>query len=208
MLDVRTSPRILVETAREFAGRGWQLGTCGNLSIKLSDEPLLYHCTSSGKDKSRLTEDDILVAGADGQAVEGRGAASSEAVIHSSIYRRTDAGAVYHVHTVWNNLASLLCRERGHVPIQGVEMIKGLEGRAMGDLVRLPLVPNDADMRVVARHVEQALDLGVPGVLVHLHGIYSWGRTPEDAKRHVEIFEFLMELWCRAQAVAPGSLFP
>lgn len=198
--DARTAPQILIETAAEFAHRGWLLGTCGNMSIKIADDPLRMHVTASGRDKSRLTPDDILVADGDGRALEGEGTGSSEAVIHTVIYRKTDAGAVYHVHTIWNNLISSLCREDGAVTMHGVEMIKGLEDHKMEDRIRIPIVDNDADMRLVAQRVEQAMVPGVPGVIVHLHGIYSWGRTPGEAKRHCEILEFLVELWCRMRS--------
>ena len=31
------------------------------------------------------------------------------------------------------------------------------------------------------------------GFLLAGHGLYTWGETPEQAKRHVEVFEFLFE---------------
>jgi methylthioribulose-1-phosphate dehydratase len=36
----------------------------------------------------------------------------------------------------------------------------------------------------------------VHGFLVLRHGLYTWGRSVAEARRHVEIFEFLLEvLW-------------
>jgi methylthioribulose-1-phosphate dehydratase len=31
------------------------------------------------------------------------------------------------------------------------------------------------------------------GILLHQHGLYTWGRNLKEAKRHVEILEFLLE---------------
>jgi|GEM_PF-6747725 len=38
---------------------------------------------------------------------------------------------------------------------------------------------------------------GVPGFLLAGHGLYGWGSSIAEAKRHIEVFEFLMEcrLW-------------
>ena len=31
------------------------------------------------------------------------------------------------------------------------------------------------------------------GVLLHKHGLYSWGENLREARRHIEILEFLLE---------------
>jgi len=36
------------------------------------------------------------------------------------------------------------------------------------------------------------------GFLLRGHGLYTWGADLTEAKRHVEIFEFLMETLVRA----------
>jgi methylthioribulose-1-phosphate dehydratase len=36
------------------------------------------------------------------------------------------------------------------------------------------------------------------GVLLRRHGLYTWGRDLKEAKRHVEILEFLFEAVGRA----------
>ena len=33
----------------------------------------------------------------------------------------------------------------------------------------------------------------VPGLILRGHGIYAWGNTIQETKRHIEIFEFLFE---------------
>jgi methylthioribulose-1-phosphate dehydratase len=45
----------------------------------------------------------------------------------------------------------------------------------------------------LAESVAAALRPGVPAVLVYQHGIYAWGDQPDAARRHVEIFEFLLD---------------
>ena len=43
----------LAEVKRELAARDWFPATSGNLSIKVSDEPLRFLITASGKDKRK-----------------------------------------------------------------------------------------------------------------------------------------------------------
>jgi methylthioribulose-1-phosphate dehydratase len=191
-LDVVLAARRMAADAAWFAQRGWLLGTCGNLSCLLSREPFEILVTLSGRDKSSLTLEDFALVGRGCQPLSA-GQPSSETLVHEVLYDRTPARAVYHVHTLANNLMSRLCFEQGQVTLQGVEMIKGLEGHSLTDTVRLPIVPNSEDSKALAEQIRQHLSPTVPGILVYQHGLYAWGRTPEDARRHTEVLEFLLE---------------
>jgi methylthioribulose-1-phosphate dehydratase len=39
---------------------------------------------------------------------------------------------------------------------------------------------------------------GTHGFLLQEHGLYTWGASLQEAKRHVEILEFLMEVLARS----------
>jgi methylthioribulose-1-phosphate dehydratase len=41
---------------------------------------------------------------------------------------------------------------------------------------------------------------GIHGFLLREHGLYTWGTGLQEAKRHVEILEFLMEVLVRSGA--------
>jgi methylthioribulose-1-phosphate dehydratase len=34
----------------------------------------------------------------------------------------------------------------------------------------------------------------IHGIYLRRHGLYTWGETVSEAKRHIEIFEFLFEV--------------
>ncbi|GMU55365.1 MAG: hypothetical protein AMXMBFR33_45110 [Candidatus Xenobia bacterium] len=187
--------------AHRFWKRGWMLGTCGNLSVKLKDDPLEMLVSASGVDKSRLSAQDFLRVGAGLELLApSRHRPSSEVTVHEVVYRRTRARAVYHVHSVWNNLASELARDR--IELTGVEMTKGLAGIHLGDPVLLPVVDNARDMQELAKNVEAGLDERYPAVVVRLHGVYSWGADLDEARRHVEVIEFLLEYYGRAAGIS------
>lgn len=187
----------ILEAVAGFHQRGWLLGTCGNFSVLLSRQTRQLLVTPSGRDKSRISAEDLLVVDVHGQVLQGRGKASEELSVHREIYDRTDAGAIYHVHSVPNNLASRWFREQGHVIFQDIEMIKGLAGKTLYDQVALPIASNHQEMDRLADSVARSLRPDVPGVLVYQHGLYAWGKTPDEARRHVEIFEFLLDFVSR-----------
>jgi methylthioribulose-1-phosphate dehydratase len=185
--------RSLLEAAHFFHSRGWLLGTCGNLSIQLSRDPYRLLVTPSGQDKSRLTPHDLLLVNQQGLSQNRPGKASEELGVHQEIYRLSQARAVYHVHSIANNLASRIWFETGFVTFEGVEMIKGIAGKTLHDRIQLPIVANSQDMQQLARSVAGVVRPDVPAVLVYQHGIYAWGKDPAEARRHLEIFEFLLE---------------
>ncbi|MBX3168650.1 MAG: methylthioribulose 1-phosphate dehydratase [Candidatus Eremiobacteraeota bacterium] len=191
--DSAAAAKSMVEAARFFHSRGWLMGTCGNLSVQLHRVPQRILVTPSGKDKSRLDTDDFLLVDERGLSLTGAGRASEELSVHQEIYRLTEASAVFHVHSIANNLASRLWFEAGQVVLEGVEMIKGIAGKTLNDRVHLPIVANFHEMPALARSVAAAVSQDVPAVLVYQHGIYAWGRDAEAARRHIEIFEFLLE---------------
>jgi methylthioribulose-1-phosphate dehydratase len=181
------------------------LGTSGNLSAVVEADPLRLAITASGLDKGCLASSQILEIDADERVTFGRGKPSSEAALHVAIVRARSAGAVFHTHSVSSTVLSQRhARERG-VELRGYEMLKGLEGvRSHEHAEWVPILENSQDMRKLSAEVHDLLgrEASIHGLLLCGHGLYTWGATTREAKRHVEIFEFLMEVLVRSQ---PGS---
>jgi len=190
-----------------FARRDWFPGTSGNLSIKLSSEPLQFAVTASGKDKTKLSPEDYLVVDGNSQPVEPTSLKpSAETMIHAVVYKQIpQAGACFHVHTLGNNLISDLYFPRGAFSIQGQELIKGLGIWEENARISIPIVENYADIPKLAAVIGKVITPDIPGVLIRNHGIYAWGNNDFEAKRHLEAFEFLFEYhlrWLQLQQVA------
>jgi len=186
-----------------FYSRGWALGTSGNLSAVVKVDPLRLAITASGLDKSTLRPSQILAIDADEEVRFGRGKPSSEAAIHLAVVRGRSAGAVFHTHSVWSTLLSERHAQERGVEFKGYEMLKGLENvRSHEHSEWLPILENSQDMKKLSREVRELLERlpAIHGFLLRGHGLYTWGRTPGEAKRHVEIFEFLMEVVARSKA--------
>jgi methylthioribulose-1-phosphate dehydratase len=195
----------LAAVAKGFHARGWLLGTSGNLSAVVQREPLRLAMSPSGVDKGELKPEQLLAIDENARVVSGHsGKPSDETLLHLRIVKERGAGAVLHTHSVWNTILSDLHTAEGGVAIEGYEMLKGLQGVRTHDHSEwLPIVENSQDMPALAETIAQTLNehKAAHGFLVKRHGLYSWGETLAQAKRHIEIFEFLLETMGRTMAL-------
>ena len=193
----------LAEIGRGFHARGWVLGTSGNFSAVTSREPLRLAITSTGVDKGILAPAHFLEMDNAANVVRGDGRPSAEALLHLGIVRGVDAGAVLHTHSVWSTVLSASHASQGGIALEGYEMLKGLEGvQTHKHREWLPILENSQDMIELGERVSKTLRAspGIHGFLLKEHGLYTWGAGLQEAKRHVEILEFLMEVLVRSGA--------
>jgi methylthioribulose-1-phosphate dehydratase len=193
----------LVAIGHRFDARNWVLGTSGNFSAVVQRSPLRLAITRSGVHKGALSADDILELGEAGAVTsEGPGQPSAETRLHLEIVDARHAGAVMHTHSIWATLLSDRgAGERG-LAIEGYEMLKGLAGvRTHEHREWIPILENDQDMTRLALEVRRTLAERPTchAFLLRRHGLYTWGATLQDAVRHVEIVEFLLESVGRAR---------
>jgi ribulose-5-phosphate 4-epimerase/fuculose-1-phosphate aldolase len=118
----------LAESGRAFYARGWALGTSGNFSAVVSRDPLQLAITSTGLDKGTLTAGQFLKISGACEVVRGDGKPSAEALLHVTVVRELNAGAVLHTHSVWSTVLSGLHAAEAGIALEGYEMLKGLEG--------------------------------------------------------------------------------
>jgi methylthioribulose-1-phosphate dehydratase len=193
----------LARIGRDFYARGWVLGTSGNFSAVISSAPLRLAITSTGLDKGALTPTQFLEIDSGASVVRGDGGPSAEALLHLAIVNGVGAGAVLHTHSVWSTVLSGSHASHGGIALEGYEMLKGLEGvRTHKHREWLPILENSQDMAELAARVSKILQAspGIHGFLLKEHGLYTWGVDLQEAKRHVEILEFLMEVSVRSGA--------
>jgi methylthioribulose-1-phosphate dehydratase len=186
----------LIAFGRQAAARGWLPATSGNLSFRAGDACFV---TRSGADKGNLSNADLIGVPLDGGVSPETMAGlrvSAETPLHVERYRSDPAiGAVLHVHTVAATVLSRADATRGAVRIEGYEMQKALEGVATHEgALELPVFENAQDTAALALRVRERIGAGaaVPGYLLAGHGMYAWGKTLTEARRHVEGLEFLL----------------
>jgi methylthioribulose-1-phosphate dehydratase len=180
----------------------------------------------SGVDKGAVTPDQLIEVDGEQQVVSGTGKASAETLLHLEIVRTTGAGAVLHSHSQAGTLISALLepegaqegarvpREINHLELSNLEMLKGLAGVTSHlAVVRVPVLANDQNLRQLSERASPHLADAPHGLLISGHGLYAWGMDLWEAKRHLEIHEFLLEQQWRRLLLAglphpPSHLSP
>ena len=187
----------LAATAKSLHARGWLSGTSGNLSAVVQLQPLLLAMSPSGIDKGELTAEQVLLVDENAHVISGDRKPSDETLLHLEIVKQRRAGSVLHTHSIWNTILSEMFAEEHGVALKGYEMLKGLEGvRTHEHREWLPIVGNSQDMHQLAAAIRAVLgeNPNSHGFLLNKHGLYSWGKDLVEAKRHIEILEFLLEV--------------
>ena len=92
------------------------------------------------------------------------------------------------------------------MPIEGYELLKGLAG-VDTHLHReeVPILENTQDYDALSGSLTQVLKIfpDAHGVLLDRHGLYTWGQSVAEARRHLEALEFLFEVEERRLESAP-----
>jgi methylthioribulose-1-phosphate dehydratase len=193
--DFQDEIEALCATARWCYARGWVPATSGNFSVRKGAHILI---TPTGLDKGTLTPADLLEIDIEGRAVAGHGRPSAETGLHTVIYReRPKAHSILHVHSIWNTLLSGRFASAGFVPLEGYELLKGLSSVATHThREQVPIIENSQNYE----HLSNALATTLAehphahGVLLSRHGLYTWGKSVAEARRHLEALEFLFEV--------------
>lgn len=187
----------LCATARWCYARGWVPATSGNFSVRDGGVARML-ISPSGLDKGLMTTADLLETDLEGRAADPVKKPSAETALHVVIYRdRPDACAILHVHTIWNTILSRKFTELGYVPLEGYELLKGLAGvNTHTHREQVPILKNSQDYDGLAADLGAALRnfADAHGVLLSLHGLYTWGKSVAEARRHLEALEFLFEV--------------
>jgi methylthioribulose-1-phosphate dehydratase len=183
----------LLVNVRELSAAGWAPATSSNFSCRLDER--LAAITVSGRDKSRLTEADIMVVDLNGKSVGSNHRPSAETALHTLMYRRfPEIGCVLHTHSPAQTVASRVYAKPGHVRFEGYELLKAFYGvTTHATTIDVPVLANTQDIPALAAQVDALLDRQcLWGYLIEGHGLYAWGRDLTEARRHIEAFDFLL----------------
>ncbi|XXR57859.1 methylthioribulose 1-phosphate dehydratase [Sorangium sp. So ce385] len=190
-ITLAEAARELVEAGRFLSLRDAVPATSGNLSRRLDARTAAI--TRSGVDKGELTDADVLVANVHEPPPAG---SSAETPLHLHLYReRPGVAAVLHTHSIVSALLSSLREAEGEIPLRGFELLKALgDTRTHETTVLVPIFPNDQDVPRLAARVsaELARRPEAVGYLIAGHGLYAWGRSMREARRHTVALEHLL----------------
>lgn len=181
----------LIEAGQRLYQAGLVPATSGNFSARVNAEEIAI--TVSGRHKGRLDNDGLMLIDYQGRAAEPALRSSAETLLHTRLYQRyEDIGCVLHTHSRHATVLSRLLKD--DLVLQGYELQKAFRGIDSHDCrLCIPIFANTQDIPALAQQVDAYLDKheNVHGYLIAGHGLYTWGRTVEEAERHIEAFEFL-----------------
>jgi methylthioribulose-1-phosphate dehydratase len=81
-----------------------------------------------------------------------------------------------------------------YLEVRNLEMLKGIAGiNTHQSEVRIPVLANDQNLAQLSRRAAPHLGRAPAGLLIAGHGLYAWGQELSEARRHLEILEFLLE---------------
>ena len=181
----------VLRTAQTIARTHMVVGTWGNVSVRVPDQPYLL-ITPSGMRYDTMTIEDIVMVDWPGQTVEGKWKPSVETPPHARIYQhRPDVNAVEHVHS-----PHLTAFAVARLP---VPVILEETAQVIGHEIRTAPYAICGTARL-ADNVVQTLGSGV-AVLLANHGMVGVGKNIEEALRVCIIAEETARIALLAQSL-------
>ncbi|MFZ3384173.1 MAG: aldolase [Candidatus Methanoperedens sp.] len=139
----------------------------GNISIRNGDKMLI---TKTGVPLDDINKNSVVELDI-GKTSNLDPIASSETIVHRTIYKNTPALSVIHAHPFFSVIESMLIESQTIVPIN-------IEGEYF--LHEIPVVKGASGSQELADNTAQALG-SHKGVIVFGHGTFSAGKTLEEA---------------------------
>lgn len=174
----------VVAVARRMVSEGLVVGTSGNVSVRCGD---FVAVTPTGVDYDVMAPEDVPVVDLSGEVVEGRLRPTSEMPMHLTAYRRHEAGAVVHTHSLHATAVSLL---RDDVPAVHYQLAD------FGGSVRVAEYATYGSDELAAS-MTAALH-GRAGCLLRNHGAVTLGESLRQAYNRARQLEWLCQLWLTA----------
>jgi L-ribulose-5-phosphate 4-epimerase len=197
--------RRVCKANKELAAKGATHFTWGNVS---GFEPSmgLFVIKPSGIPYEDLQPELMVVMSMEGQKVEGRLEPSVDSEIHRAIYMSWpfSISAIAHTHSTY---AVAYAQAGLPIPATGVTHADHFGGtipvtRALRDDELDDKYPENLGNLIVATAEQPER---VPAVLVNEHGPFTWGKSPMDAVRTLDILEKLAQISFLTKTLNPQT---
>lgn len=198
----------LADVIELFHRRGWSPATSTNYSFRNPEpEQYTFTITRSGVDKLKFSLQDLMVVDESGKAIAecAHLKPSAETLLHTMLYRNPENRAVLHTHSVNSTILSLAHLTEDYIYMSGYEVLKGIRGvLSHEESVSIPIFHNSQDMQSLSEEISRYYDNHPDnfGFLLAGHGLYAWGNSISEAKRHIEVYEFIFDCIIKLKAYA------
>lgn len=166
--------------------------TWGNVSA-IDREKGIIAIKPSGVEYDDMRIEDIVLCDLEGNVVEGYLKPSSDLMTHLAFYKNfPNIGGVVHTHSRW---ATAFAQAGKDIPALGTTQADYFYGdipctRLMSEKEIHGEYEYETGKVIIETFQEKGLDADtVPGVLVHSHGPFAWGKDPFDAVHNAVVME-------------------
>ena len=169
--------------------------TWGNVSGILRDENIVV-IKPSGVPYEELAPDNMAVVDLDGDIVEKGRTPSTDVRTHLELYRAwPEIGGVTHTHSVY---AAMFAQASRPIPCFGTTHADYFRGEVP---ITRPLAPEEVNSDyerntgvVIVERFKGLVPLEVPGILVDMHGPFTWGEDAVSAFENSLVLELVAKM--------------
>jgi L-ribulose-5-phosphate 4-epimerase len=159
----------------------------------------------SGVAYDKLTKDDMVVVDLEGNIVEGTLKPSSDTPTHLVLYKAFPyIGGIVHTHSPW---ATIWAQAGKGIPALGTTHADYFYGEIPCTRKMTDAEIQGAYERETGNVIVEAFSLldpmQMPGVLVHGHGPFAWGKDPYNAVYNAVVLEEVAKMAARTYHLNP-----
>ena len=180
--------------------------TWGNVS-GIDRESGLVVIKPSGVPYEGMTEEDMVVVDLDGKRVEGKWKPSSDTPTHVELYKAFPAlGGIVHTHSRW---ATTFAQAGLGIPAMGTTHGDYFYGDIPCTRKMTPQeIAGEYEKetgRVIIETFAGKSPADIPGVTVHSHGPFAWGKDAMDAVHNAVVMEEVAFMDWHAMMINPAA---
>lgn len=180
--------------------------TWGNVS-GIDRESGLVVIKPSGVPYEGMTEEDMVVVDLDGKRAEGKWKPSSDTPTHVELYKAFPAlGGIVHTHSRW---ATTFAQAGLDIPAMGTTHGDYFYGDIPCTRKMTPQeIAGEYEKetgRVIIETFAGKSPADIPGVTVHSHGPFAWGRDAMDAVHNAVVMEKVAFMDWHAMMINPAA---
>jgi L-ribulose-5-phosphate 4-epimerase len=189
----------------DLVKHGLVIFTWGNAS-GIDRDSGLFVIKPSGVDYDVMTVEDMVVVDMNGKVVEGRLKPSSDMLTHLCLYKNfTKIGGVVHTHSTY---ATAWAQAGTGIPNIGTThadyFAKEIPCTRQMTEEEIFSAYELETGNVIVETFKYINPVEVPGVLVHNHGPFSWGKNANDAVHNAVVMEQVARMASISYAVNPN----
>lgn len=180
--------------------------TWGNVS-GIDRESGLVVIKPSGVPYEGMTEEDMVVVDLDGKRVEGKWKPSSDTPTHVELYKAFPAlGGIVHTHSRW---ATTFAQAGLDIPAMGTTHGDYFYGDIPCTRKMTPQEISGEYEKETGRVIIETFagkpPADIPGVTVHSHGPFAWGKDAMDAVHNAVVMEEVAFMDWHAMMINPTA---